>query len=62
MHAHIHLRLHTDRAAELRDEAGTFRIPRPRLRTRVGWAMVEVGLRLTQSGGAGSRHTNFRTA
>ncbi|MFJ7997257.1 hypothetical protein ACIQ7D_08920 [Streptomyces sp. NPDC096310] len=52
MHADIHLTLHTLRAAELRREAaasrGTTRPRRARtdLRTRLGWSLVELGLRL----------------
>ncbi|CAL9541740.1 hypothetical protein [Streptomyces sp. enrichment culture] len=51
MHPDIHLVLHGMRAAELRAEAGGRRPPdvprRPGpLRTRVGWTLVEVGLRL----------------
>jgi hypothetical protein len=49
MHADVHHLLHTARASELRHEATAFRLPRSRLRTRVGWTLVEVGLRLTQS-------------
>ncbi|MGX1882778.1 hypothetical protein [Streptomyces sp. NPDC055287] len=55
MHPDIHLRLHRLRAAELhREAAGHARLPRPAprpphaLRTRVGWTMVELGLRLAQ--------------
>ncbi|QWB25271.1 MULTISPECIES: hypothetical protein [Streptomyces] len=50
MNPDIHLALHHTRAAELRAEAGA---PRPlrtrqahRLRARLGWTLVEVGLRL----------------
>ncbi|MGW2509525.1 hypothetical protein ACWC0A_08865 [Streptomyces scopuliridis] len=44
----IHLRLHALRAAELRHEAAAFRLrpPRANLRTRLGWSLVELGLRL----------------
>ncbi|NEC31248.1 hypothetical protein G3I20_32770 [Streptomyces sp. SID8111] len=53
MHPETHLILHGVRAAELRAEAGSCcpaggpvpRRPGP-LRTRVGWTLVEVGLRL----------------
>ncbi|NEA85212.1 hypothetical protein G3I38_26180 [Streptomyces sp. SID7958] len=51
MHPETHLILHGVRAAELRAEAGSCRPagaprrPGP-LRTRVGWTLVEVGLRL----------------
>ncbi|MEV7088714.1 hypothetical protein AB0O07_22985 [Streptomyces sp. NPDC093085] len=56
MHADIHFTLHTLRAAELRSEAAEFRpgsrqLPGPRrprtaLRVRLGWSLVELGLRL----------------
>src|SRR5690606_12087907 len=51
MHPETHLILHGVRAAELRTEAGSCRpagVPRRPgpLRTRVGWTLVEVGLRL----------------
>ncbi|MBD3005716.1 hypothetical protein [Streptomyces sp. 5-10] len=48
----IHLWLHHIRAERLRDEAREASRPRPRpararaLRARVGWTLVEVGLRL----------------
>ncbi|MBI0299498.1 hypothetical protein JBE04_34850 [Streptomyces sp. PRKS01-29] len=50
----IHLWLHRIRAERLRDEAREASRPRPRsrpararvLRARVGWTLVEVGLRL----------------
>ncbi|MEF9903737.1 hypothetical protein [Streptomyces sp. P9-A2] len=54
MHLETHLALHRIRAAELRTEADAHRLavaarparhPRP-LRTRLGWTLVEVGLRL----------------
>ncbi|MFJ9029249.1 hypothetical protein ACIRQP_12130 [Streptomyces sp. NPDC102274] len=47
-HPDIHLRLHAQRAAELRHEAAGFRRrpPRANLRTRLGWSLVELGLRL----------------
>jgi hypothetical protein len=50
-HPEIHLALHHTRAAELRSDADAHRLAaearRPRaLRTRIGWALVEVGLRL----------------
>ncbi|MET8844813.1 hypothetical protein ABZW67_32540 [Streptomyces rubiginosohelvolus] len=47
MHADVHHLLHTVASAELRSRAGEFRLPRTSLRTRVGWTLVEVGLRLT---------------
>ncbi|GGS51986.1 hypothetical protein [Streptomyces violaceus] len=50
MHPDIHLTLHHARATELRAETGA---PGPvragrahHLRTRLGWTLVEVGLRL----------------
>ncbi|GAB2833816.1 hypothetical protein GCM10027073_72790 [Streptomyces chlorus] len=54
MHPETHLALHRIRAAELRTEADAYRLAaatrcpwRPqRLRTRLGWTLVEVGLRL----------------
>ncbi|MFF1546333.1 hypothetical protein [Streptomyces sp. NPDC058291] len=57
MHPDTHLALHRVRAAELRAEADAHRLAvaarltgesaNPAgLRTRVGWALVEVGLRL----------------
>ncbi|MDX3756295.1 hypothetical protein ACFY1B_27935 [Streptomyces mirabilis] len=50
-HAETHLVLHHTRAAELRAQAETHRLAasarRPgELRTRLGWTLVEVGLRL----------------
>ncbi|GGT48552.1 hypothetical protein [Streptomyces coeruleorubidus] len=60
MHPDIHLTLHHARAAELRAEVG---VPRPTarnrhgLRTRLGWTLVEVGLRLaTRPGTAAAVH------
>jgi hypothetical protein len=48
MHPDIHLTLHHARAAELRAEAEAPRTTagRDNLRTRLGWALVEVGLKL----------------
>ncbi|MFE7811275.1 hypothetical protein ACFU5P_04680 [Streptomyces sp. NPDC057433] len=51
MHPETHLALHHARAAELRAEADAYRLAaaarRPRdIRTRLGWTLVEVGLRL----------------
>ncbi|MFF3717956.1 hypothetical protein [Streptomyces prasinus] len=54
MHSETHLALHRIRATELRTEADAHRLaatarstrhPRP-LRARLGWILVEVGLRL----------------
>jgi hypothetical protein len=49
MHSDIHLLLHTYRSAELRHEAAEFIPVRPGLRQRMGWTLVELGLRLAQS-------------
>ncbi|MFE2939101.1 hypothetical protein ACFXKG_08580 [Streptomyces sp. NPDC059255] len=56
MHADIHLTTHRLRAAELHREAAEFREAtgprrdrtelRASLRTRLGWSLVELGLRL----------------
>ncbi|NUP39595.1 MAG: hypothetical protein HOY76_21925 [Streptomyces sp.] len=51
MHPETHLALHHARAAELRAEADAYRLAavsrrRQDLRTRLGWTLVEVGLRL----------------
>ncbi|CAL9468808.1 MULTISPECIES: hypothetical protein [Streptomyces] len=46
MHPDIHLALHHARAADLRAEAGSRPARRPDLRTRLGWTLVEVGLKL----------------
>ncbi|MEU7661330.1 hypothetical protein [Streptomyces lincolnensis] len=49
MHPEIHLALHHARAAELRGEAEDHCLaarPPRHLRTRLGWTLVEVGLRL----------------
>ncbi|WSL18429.1 hypothetical protein OG302_25870 [Streptomyces sp. NBC_01283] len=50
MHPDIHLRLHHTRAAELH-RAAPLPQRRPRLRTQLGWTMVELGLRLVSSSG-----------
>ncbi|WNF27312.1 hypothetical protein RI138_10950 [Streptomyces sp. C11-1] len=54
MHSDIHHVLHATRAVELHTEAAKFdsgaadfQIPRMGLRSRIGWTLVEVGLRLT---------------
>ncbi|MFG2593396.1 hypothetical protein [Streptomyces sp. NPDC048438] len=49
MHSDVHFLLHTYRATELRCEAAEFSPARPGLRHRMGWTMVELGLRLAQS-------------
>ena len=51
MHPETHLQLHHTRAAELHAEAAAHRLAaqarHPReLRTRLGWTLVELGLRL----------------
>ena len=51
MHSETHLALHHLRAADLRAEADAHRLAaraeRPyAIRTRLGWTLVEVGLRL----------------
>ncbi|MEU0371279.1 hypothetical protein ABZ070_13625 [Streptomyces sp. NPDC006283] len=55
MHSDIHLTLHDLRADELRTAAARTAaartaaartVPRERIRTRLGWALVEVGLRM----------------
>lgn len=54
MHPESHLALHHIHAAELRAEADAYRLadaapPLPGLRTRLGWTLVEVGLRLASA-------------
>ncbi|GAP50951.1 hypothetical protein [Streptomyces azureus] len=59
MHPDIHLALHRARADELRAEAGVRPAARNRhaLRTRLGWTLVEVGLRLAiRPGTAAAAH------
>ncbi|KAA0931924.1 hypothetical protein [Streptomyces apricus] len=56
MHPETSLALHHARAAELRAEADAYRLaasarPRRDLRTRLGWTLVEIGLRLTTTPG-----------
>ncbi|MFH8883863.1 hypothetical protein [Streptomyces californicus] len=50
MHADVHHLLYTFESAELRAAASEFRRPRTALRTRIGWTLVEVGLRLAAQG------------
>ncbi|MFH9609317.1 hypothetical protein [Streptomyces sp. NPDC017448] len=50
MHADVHHLLHTIDSAELHCRAAEFRLPRASLRARLGWVLVEVGLRLTAQG------------
>jgi len=60
MHPEIHLALHHTRAAELQAEAAAHRLaaeaktPRE-LRTRLGWTLVELGLRLAAEPPNGSK-------
>jgi hypothetical protein len=54
MHPETHLQLQHVRAADLRAEADAYRLATEagnpgRLRTRVGWTLVEVGLRLASA-------------
>lgn len=48
MHPDIHLLLHHARATELQ-RAAPLRKRRPRLRTQLGWTLVEFGLRMVSS-------------
>lgn len=48
MHPDIHLLLHHNRATELQ-RAAPLRKRRPRLRTQLGWTLVEFGLRMVSS-------------
>ncbi|WNI24524.1 hypothetical protein [Streptomyces sp. ITFR-16] len=55
MHPETHLVLHHLRSAELRGRADDFRLahhaaPRPALRSRLGWTLIEMGLRLIPAG------------
>ncbi|MFF9015242.1 hypothetical protein ACF09C_20030 [Streptomyces sp. NPDC014870] len=53
MHADVHLLLHDLRAAELHDtatESGKHTLPGTPMRTRLGWTLVELGLRLAVPG------------
>ncbi|GAA4295705.1 hypothetical protein GCM10023086_08830 [Streptomyces venetus] len=58
MHPDIHLALHHARATELRAETGARPAPRNHdLRTRLGWTLVAVGLKLaTPPGPAATAH------
>ncbi|WP_369205188.1 hypothetical protein [Streptomyces sp. PU-14G] len=56
MHPETHLVLHHARAVELRAEVDAYRLAtaarhRPGLRTRLGWTLVEIGLRLAAKPG-----------
>ncbi|WP_406861189.1 hypothetical protein ABZO31_12300 [Streptomyces sp. HUAS MG47] len=56
MHADIHRHLHDLRAAELHREADSFRcLPRTPVRARLGWRLVEWGLRLAAAPAEGRR-------
>ncbi|MFB8031135.1 hypothetical protein ACFQ6U_16305 [Streptomyces sp. NPDC056465] len=55
MHSDIHFLLHTYRAAELHAEAAELRPLRPGIRHRMGWTMIELGLKLTQAPPARTR-------
>jgi hypothetical protein len=46
MHPDIHLALYHARAAELRAETEPRPAPRHDLRARLGWTLIEVGLKL----------------
>ncbi|MEE1752274.1 hypothetical protein [Streptomyces sp. SP18CS02] len=46
MHPDVHLMLHALRAADLRDAAPPRPARRRLLRARLGWTLVEMGLRL----------------
>ncbi|MEU1435711.1 hypothetical protein ABZ438_16640 [Streptomyces sp. NPDC005786] len=52
MHPETHLQLHHVRSAELRSQSAEFHLahrcaaPRKGLRARLGWTMVELGLRV----------------
>ncbi|WP_329328577.1 hypothetical protein [Streptomyces luteogriseus] len=56
MHPDIHLALHHARAAELRAEAGPRPARRHDLRARVGWTLIEVGLKLATRPGPVPAH------
>ncbi|WP_031076351.1 hypothetical protein [Streptomyces sp. NRRL S-118] len=61
MHPDIHRQLHALRAAELHRAARPRRRPvpprrrRPAVRVRVGWVLVELGLRLVRTRGPAAR-------
>ncbi|THA72324.1 hypothetical protein E6P78_03395 [Streptomyces sp. A0958] len=63
MHPDTHLALHRIRSAELHARADRFRLlthrrpQRPALRARLGWTMVEMGLRLIPAGPARAPRT-----
>ncbi|MFB7917692.1 hypothetical protein [Streptomyces sp. NPDC056061] len=58
MHPDTHLVLHHSRSAELHEEATQFRTvgtePRAGVRTRLGWTLVELGLRILPRHHSGS--------
>ncbi|MEU8678406.1 hypothetical protein [Streptomyces sp. NPDC048560] len=49
MHPDVHALIHAGRAAELQAEAARLRPPSKDLRTRLGWTLVELGLRLVHA-------------
>ncbi|MFH8472810.1 hypothetical protein [Streptomyces sp. NPDC018000] len=61
MHPDTHLQLHAARSTELRHKADEFclvpRAPRKRMRTQLGWTMVELGLRLIPNQPTPSTHS-----
>ncbi|WP_433547435.1 hypothetical protein ACQPZG_21940 [Streptomyces sp. CA-294286] len=70
MPSELHLHLHATRSAELRAEAAAHRLARsssPRtaaqhlVRTQLGWALVELGLRLIRTAAPGPHDHRFRT-
>ncbi|MFJ4278789.1 hypothetical protein [Streptomyces massasporeus] len=56
MHPDIHLALHHARAAELRAETEPRPAPRHGLRARLGWTLIEVGLKLAARPGPVPAH------
>ncbi|MDF6020743.1 hypothetical protein [Streptomyces sp. JH34] len=50
MHSDVHFLFHAYRSVELQEKAAESRAVRPGMRHRMGWAMVELGLRLAQAG------------
>lgn len=56
MHPDIHLALHHARATELRAEAEPRPALRHDLRTRLGWTLIEVGLKLATRPGPVPAH------
>ncbi|MFF8399246.1 hypothetical protein [Streptomyces sp. NPDC016172] len=56
MHPDIHLTLHHARFTELHAEAEPRPAPRHDLRTRLGWTLIEVGLKLATRPGPVPAH------